>query len=198
MSVLSKSPERHSFQSECYIRRVKEEGKDTSDSEVVEMLDYYDSVKQEIAKRENSMEFSKNNMEYDLRSTQWMLHKVRSNEVYAQNLYAALCNNDFQKIEYENTPDNVVRVLRDGPITWSCSWRYAGGIIADMREEGDYINWYCSGINREYTEEELEDMTEEQQDRAMVVAKFVPEGVVTNEISEDLLKLGWSVVDDQE
>ena len=144
------------------------------------------------------MEFSKNNMEYDLRTTQWMLHKVRSNEVYAQNLYAAMCNNDFKKLEYDDTPDNVVQVLRDGPIMWSCSWRYAGGIIADMREEGDYIDWYCSGINREYTEEELEDMTEEQRDRCHLVASFVSESVVTDEISADLLKLGWRVVPDQD
>ena len=198
MSVLSTSPERHTFQSECYIRRIKEEGKDTTDPEVVAMLAYYDSVKQETAKREASMEFSKNNMEYDLRTTQWMLHKVRSNEVYAQNLYAAMCNNDFKKLEYDDTPDNVVQVLRDGPIMWSCSWRYAGGIIADMREEGDYIDWYCSGINREYTEEELEDMTEEQRDRCHLVASFVSESVVTDEISADLLKLGWRVVPDQD
>jgi hypothetical protein len=81
-----------------------------------------------------------------------------------------MCNNDFQKLA-------VIPILQDQ--RWSCSWRSAGGIIADMREEGDYIDWYCSGImNDEYEPE-----------------GYVPESVVTDEIREDLKRLGWIVVD---
>jgi len=63
--------------------------------------------------------------------------------------------------------------------TWSCSWRHAGGIIADMREEGDYINWYCSGIGGDLS---MEDVRSEG---------YVPEGQVTEEIELDLNRLGW-------
>jgi hypothetical protein len=54
------------------------------------------------------------------------------NDAYAQNLYAALCNNRFFKENQE----------------WTCSWRMSGGIVADIRNCGeDYLNWYCSGID---------------------------------------------------
>ena len=29
---------------------------------------------------------------------------------------------------------------------WQCSWRHSGGIVSNLREQGDYIDWYCSGI----------------------------------------------------
>lgn len=105
------------------------------------------------------------NLELEMLSCDWILEKVRTSESYAQNLYAALCNNQFVK-------NDVWPVLQDE--RWSCTWRYAGGIIADIREEGNYLNWYCSGIG---------DKNE----------KFVGEGYVTDEIREDLLKLGWIV-----
>jgi hypothetical protein len=109
------------------------------------------------------------------------LEKVRSTESYAQNLYAAICNNDFQKLD-------VLPILKNQ--TWSASWRSAGGIVADMRQEGDYIDWYCSGsggLNREY---EGNETNEQWQTRT----KFVPEGKVTDEIRNDLQRLGWVVM----
>lgn len=99
-----------------------------------------------------------NNLEYDLFNTEWILNKVQD-KIYAQNLYAAMCNNRFFKNNQE----------------WTTSWRSAGGIIADLRNCGEnYMDWYCSGITH-------------NDDKA------VGEGVVTKEISEDLLKLGWTV-----
>ena len=46
---------------------------------------------------EESDEWKKDNMEYDLRSTQWIIDKVKNDDVYAQHLYASICNNDFTK-----------------------------------------------------------------------------------------------------
>lgn len=112
------------------------------------------------------------NLEFVLRTTPWILDKVRSNNTYAQNLYAALCNNSFQKLD-------VVLILKNK--TWSCSWRSAGGIIADMKQEGDYIDWYCSGIGSE-------DSTYGD----------VREGIVTSEINKDLNTLGWAVIRDSD
>ena len=128
-------------------------------------------------------------LEYDLLTTEWILHKVRASESYAQNLYAALCNNDFTKLE----PWPILNGK-----TWSCSWRYAGGIIADMREQGDYVDWYCSGIRdtQEPSEEEWNSWTEEAQiSYTNIYSKYVSESVVTDEIRQDLLTLGWKVND---
>jgi hypothetical protein len=127
----------------------------------------------------------KDNMEYDLLTTDWILKKVCSSEAYAQNLYAAMCNNDFTKLD-------VIPILTEK--TWSCSWRYAGGIVADMRQEGDYIDWYCSGIrdHNEPSKEEWNSWTEEHQNNYLnVFSKYVPEGMITEEIERDFKQLGW-------
>ena len=114
------------------------------------------------------------NLERDMKDARWFVDKVRASESYAQNLYAALCNNAFQKVE-------VVPILKDE--VWSCTWRYAGGIVADIRCEGDYMDWYCSGIRGTHDEESK-------------LNGFVGESHVTDEIREDLKKLGWIVVED--
>jgi len=99
-----------------------------------------------------------------------------------------MCNRDFIK-------HDVIPILKNQ--RWHCSWRYAGGIIADMQEKGDYIDWYCSGIRNEpLAEEELQTLTLEQQHREKEYNAFVGEGVVTDEIREDLFRLGWVVQDD--
>jgi len=91
----------------------------------------------------------KADLEYDLFKTDWIVSKCK-NSKYAQNLYAALCNNRFFKSDEE----------------WTCSWRQAGGIVADIRNIGEgYMDFYCSGN----------------------------ESVVTPEISNDLLNLGWLI-----
>ena len=98
----------------------------------------------------------KPSLELDLMKSDVIANKCIYSDVYSQNLYAALCNNRFFY----------------GKEEWTCSWRYAGGIIADLRNSGDYMDWYCSGIG----------------DRA----GYVAESVVTEEISLDLMKLGWT------
>jgi hypothetical protein len=177
MNDLSKSPDRHKFQLEKYIERNAEEGRTVdNDEEVRAMVEYYQNIPIEKAKVESTDTFKKNNMEYDLRSTQWICEKVRNSDNYAQNLYAAMCNRDFMR-------NDVLPILKEE--TWSCSWRYAGGIVADMRLQGDYIDWYCSGIRGDSEDENLSSI------------KYVAEGVVTDEIREDLFKLGWIVIDDE-
>ena len=108
------------------------------------------------------------NMFRDMMAAEWFVDKVRASEAYAQNLYAAMCNNDFQKME--------PWAILTGD-TWGRSWRGAGGVVADLRNEGDYLTWYCSGIMNE----------------GSYIEGYVQEGVVTEEIEEDLQKLGWQV-----
>ena len=188
MSNISSSPERGTFSIQGIICRAKEQGLDVdTDTHTQEMIEYYKNLKTMTELRENDPAWKKNNMEYDLRSTDWILDKVRANEVYAQNLYAAMCNNEFQKLD-------VMPILRDDK--WSCSWRYAGGIVADMRMTGDYIDWYCSGIKGDnYTDDDLENLNEESRERFEITKQFVRESYVTDEIREDLKRLGWIVVD---
>jgi hypothetical protein len=179
--MISKSPERHTFQMKKYIERCEEEGKEPSQ-------DYLDMFLEEqrnsMAKFEDP-ETHIDNLEYDLRTTLWILEKVRNSEVYAQNLYAAMCNTDFVK-------NDVWPILTEKK--WSCSWRYAGGIIADMRQEGDYIDWYCSGIRGDQKDDS--EYTSEQLEQLKITNQFVGEGYVTDEIRADLLKLGWIVIED--
>jgi len=82
---------------------------------------------------------------------------------YALELYSALCNTEWR---YGDRPGE----------NWGCSWRMAGGIVADLRNDqrrGDneeydgayehYLDWYCSGR----------------------------EGKVSDRIAADLRGLGW-------
>lgn len=173
--MISKSPERGTFHRDNLIRQAKEKGLDPeTDANTLSMIDFYKSYKQLDEENINNPEWQKNNMEYDLRSTPWIIDKVRHSDTYAQNLYAAMCNTDFVK--------NDVWPILQGT-AWYCSWRHAGGIIADMREKGDYIDWYCSGIGDGLGNGDLDG------EKA-----YVNEGTITDEIRDDLLKLGWLVL----
>ena len=173
---ISSSPQRYTFQAESYIKRCEEQDVEPSE----DYLNIYKSAKQRDIDNMNDPEWQKENLEYDLRTTEWILEKVRSSESYAQNLYAALCNRDFMKLD-------VIPILKDQ--LWHCSWRYAGGIIADMRGEGDYIDWYCSGIGSHESGYGLSGKPGNG---------YVSEGTVTQEIESDLLKLEWRVMSEDE
>jgi len=110
------------------------------------------------------------NLEESIRACEWMLKKVVDRETYAQNLYAAMCNNVFQ-------PNQVWPRLRDE--YWSCSWRSAGGIVADLRGQGDYLDWYCSGIMGVGEVDSFQG--------------YVSESTITDEIRQDLFAIGWTV-----
>ena len=103
----------------------------------------------------------KADLEHDLFSCEYIRNKCKNSEIYSQNLYASLCNNRFFKNDEK----------------WTCSWRMAGGIVADLRDKGEqYTDWYCSGILGTGN-----------------VEGYVPESVVTPEITNDLLNLGWII-----
>jgi hypothetical protein len=173
MSKISKSPERHSFQKQGYVERLAEKGEEPSQ----DYLDMFDNILKQHQEKFNDPKSRENSMEYDLLTTDWILEKVRASETYSQNLYSAICNNEFQKLD-------VVPILKDEK--WGCSWRYAGGIIADMRQQGDYIDWYCSGIRGGVNFSGENEVYDEK--------KLVPEGCITDEIRNDLQRLGWAVV----
>jgi hypothetical protein len=115
----------------------------------------------------------------DIRTCPEVLAKIRTRNEYAQNLYSAMCN--MRWIKRDMWP-----LLKEE--YWSCSWRAAGGIVADLQNKGgDYMDWYCSGMGGigDYNPEA--EKFEDWQQRT----KYVPEGVVTDEIELDLNQLGW-------
>ena len=175
MSKISKSPERHTFQKEGYVKRQEEKGEPVSE----DYLDYFQKIIEDDKSKFEDPQSRIRNMEYDLLTTDWILEKVRADDAYAQNLYAAMCNNGFIKLE-------VIPVLKGEE--WSCSWRYAGGIVADMRQEGDYIDWYCSGIRNVDHDEEVNSKWDSR--------NYVGEGCITDEIRNDLQRLGWAIAPD--
>lgn len=172
MSKISKSPERNTFQSKRYQEQLEQ---DPNNESAQAMLELYLNWSREAEAQTLDPNWQSNNMEYNMRSAEWMCAKVKASDVYAQNLYAALCNRNFQEFD-------VLPILKDQ--TWSCSWRHAGGIVADMKEQGDYIDWYCSGIG--------EGLGNGGRDG------YVSESVVTEEIENDLKKLGWIVLPETE
>lgn len=109
------------------------------------------------------------NLERDVRSTDWIIDKIRKQEIYAQNFYAALCNNQYQ-------PEDVWGILTN--IHWMCDWKYAANLIADIRQTEDYLTWYCSGTGFILSD----------------FVGFVEESYVTQEIETDLNQIGWRLL----
>ena len=117
----------------------------------------------------------------DLKQDIWrddeILNKIRTRKDYAQNLYAAFCNMQW-------CPRELWPILKEE--FWTASWRAEGGIVAEFEgQQGDYMDWYCSGMGGLATYDEKEGET------YMAEKKYVPEGVVTEEIELDLNRLGW-------
>lgn len=95
-------------------------------------------------------------MEFDMLSSDAM-RVAAEDDGFAQALYAAMCNVDWRK--------------QGSARRWHCSWRHAGGIVADLRDKGEiYIDFYCSGMG---------------------TPDGAAEGVVTDAVADALGRLGW-------
>ena len=67
--------------------------------------------------------------------------KMKDKE-FATNVYRALCNMQWKKLGTD--------------FLYSCSWRFAGGLVAEIRNVGeDYMTFYCSG-DEDIVPEEIE------------------------------------------
>lgn len=121
-------------------------------------------------------------MQYDLveeikACPEIMAKLQQENRYYAQNLYCAWSNMQWCKRE-------MWPVLKEE--YWTASWRAAGGIVAELRGQGeDYMDYYCSGMKGGLSYDTKDD------DKYFEDNKYVSEGEVTEEIAEDLNKLGW-------
>ena len=151
------SPQRFEF-----LRSIRESAFDQGQISEQQLKDWQSYV-DECRRKDSVPDINEDpSLEQDLRYSKYISDKCKESEIYSQNLYAALCNNEFSKQDK----------------TWSCSWRSAGGIVANLREEGDYINWYCSGIGND--------------------PHYVAESVVTEEIRQDIENLGWTILEHKE
>lgn len=97
-------------------------------------------------------------LELDIYRSIDICSKAYENPEYAKSLYGALCNTQWVKRSSLEQP-------------WSCSWRYAGEIVAKAANRGEcYLDYYCCGW----------------------------EGSVSNEIFEDFRGIGWELVEEDE
>jgi hypothetical protein len=115
-------------------------------------------------------------LDEEIAATPALVEKIKTRVDYAQNLYAAFCNMRWQKSE-------TFPILKND--LWHVSWRSAGSVIAELRGEGDYLDWYCSGMGGLAGYDDDEDWDKKN---------FVPEACVTEEILHDLKQLGWHPV----
>lgn len=172
MTKLYTNPNRKNSSIEKYEQQLID---DPNDEEAKQMILYYQDWDTDKRVNEQNPKWKEYNLEYDLRTSEYIRNKCLASDGYAQNLYSALCNNEFRKNE-------VIPILTEE--RWGCSWRYAGGILADILERGDYIDWYLSGMI--YDSDDV------------LLNNFVNEGEVTDEIRNDLLQLNWIVCVDND
>lgn len=99
-------------------------------------------------------------LDQDVLNAEWLCQRIRSDVVYAEEFYCTLTNNEWICVR-EDAPA-VWAALADH--VWSGSWRFVGGMIADLRG-GDYLDWYYNGN----------------------------EGIISERVAADLTRLGWRV-----
>ena len=69
---------------------------------------------------------------------------VHGSELFARLLYAALCN--------------TVWMHGATGQQWRISWRGAGSVVARLRGNGDYLDWYCGGEEATVDEQVLAEL----------------------------------------
>ena len=94
-------------------------------------------------------------------------------DAISTDFYRALCNMEWRKRGFISEEERTIYRLkgyRDLDV-WSCSWRHAGAIIAELRnmhynKTEDYMDFYCAG----------------------------GEGTVTNLVKECFNRMGWEPI----
>ena len=178
--MLATSPNRGSFSIAKYVEILKT---DPTNEDALRWIAMYKMMDDKRDEAQADEEWKKNNLEYDLRNSPYIIEKCKVDR-YAQNVYASMCNVEWQRTE-------IFPILKNE--TWGCSWRSAGGIVANLRGEGDYIDWYCSGSGKIMTSG-IDETTFDIGNQ--VNGGYVSEGQVTQEIKDDFATLGWHMVVD--
>jgi hypothetical protein len=93
-------------------------------------LFFTDETNADLVPASSEEEPARPDLEHDLGQSVRVRNLARS-DLFATLLYGALCNTTWRH--------------KVTGVEWSCSWRSAGAVIAHLRCEGDYLDWYCSG-----------------------------------------------------
>jgi len=92
-------------------------------------------------------------LEYVLKTSEYIRSKCTSSRSYSENLYRALCD----VVWISKHPFAILK--RD---SWNCSWRYAAEIVGDLasttEEMSDHLDWYSVGGEGIVSKELLEDL----------------------------------------
>lgn len=106
-------------------------------------------------------------LEVDLAGDSAFLARV-SDAGFAHALYETLCNREFRKAGSDGR--------------WSCTWRYAGGMIADLRGKGEgYLDFY---------------LAEPRDSQGVALGGRLP-GLMA-EVEAEFLRLGWHELTEEE
>ena len=93
-------------------------------------LFFTDEIDADLVPASSEEEPALSDLDRDLGQSARICGLVRS-DLFATLLYGALCNSTWR---HNSTG-----------VEWSCSWRSAGAVVAHLRGEGDYLDWYCAG-----------------------------------------------------
>ncbi len=133
---MNRSRQRGTFHSQCRIEDAVAEGQDPDkDEDVQRALELERMINEAKAQREADERWKKNNLEYDLRSTEWICDKAKASEAYAQNIYITndeeiedgdwvLIIDDFETYIHEHKGDNLPTV----PLTLSYGVQNASAV----------------------------------------------------------------------
>ena len=97
------------------------------------------------------MDVDYNSYPYDLECDLYNMLEIQTNikdDLFAAALYVSMCNMQWQ--HKENSELGLHTLLTtDRDDHWSCTWRYSGTIVADLRnkfyhkhEVETYLDWY--------------------------------------------------------
>lgn len=117
------------------------------------------------------MDVRKYDLERDMSESKAVIALLEDKDT-AVEFYSALCNVDWVRVTQIPEDEQIIDALKGtNSGEWSCSWRYAGGLIAKIRSdhynvEEDYMSFYCRGN----------------------------EGKVSDLVRESLAELGWKPI----
>lgn len=99
-------------------------------------------------------------LEKDMKGDPEIISLCKDREI-AKDFYRAICNMQWKKNNIPEDEQIIQKLQGYDPGVWSCTWRYAGGIISDIRNDNyktaeDYMSFYCSG-EEGYVSEIVED-----------------------------------------
>lgn len=105
-------------------------------------------------------------LEQNIKNTKWLVQKIKKNQFYAQNLYAALCYHTFVKA-------NAYDILCANHVTINSL--AAAQLMIEFYPETIELDWIPTNVYK-------------------IAAGFVRPGYITSEVAQDLNQLGWKVI----